>query len=79
MGKPARGNARATLRGRRPGEVKHLSNRRRRNRRDALSSGERKGRSLNQGRVKPASVAFLGLRDRLGSVAELPGSYKGFL
>ena len=33
--------------GREPGEVKHLSNRRKRNRRDSLSSGERKGKSLN--------------------------------
>ena len=32
---------------RRPGEVKHLSTQRKRNRRDSLSSGERKGKSLN--------------------------------
>ena len=33
--------------GEEPGEVKHLSTRRKRNRRDSLSSGERKGKSLN--------------------------------
>ncbi len=33
---------------RRPGEVKHLSSQRKRNRRDSLSSGERKGNSLNR-------------------------------
>lgn len=42
---------------RQPGEVKHLSNRRRRNRRDAPSSGERNGQSLNRVRAKPAGVA----------------------
>ena len=31
--------------GRQPGELKHLSNRRNRNQRDSLSSGERKGNS----------------------------------
>jgi len=30
-----------------PGEVKHLSNQRKRNRKDSLSSGERTGISLN--------------------------------
>ena len=33
---------------RQPGEAKHLSTRRRRNHRDSLSSGERKGNSLNR-------------------------------
>ncbi len=31
--------------GREPGELKHLSNRRKRNQRDSLSSGERTGKS----------------------------------
>ena len=44
-----------------PGEVKHLSSPRRRNRRDSLSSGERKGKSLNRRSVKTAVVAFSGL------------------
>ena len=44
-----------------PGEVKHLSNPRKRNRRDSLSSGERKGKSLNRKGVKTAVVAFSGL------------------
>ena len=51
MGKPARGKARASCREHisargEPGELKHLSTRRKRN--DSLSSGERKGRSLNR-------------------------------
>ena len=40
-----------------PGEVKHLSSRRKRNRRDPLSSGERKGASPNRMRAKAAAVA----------------------
>ena len=44
-----------------PGEVKHLSNPRKRNRRDSPSSGERKGKSLNRIRVKAAAVADVGL------------------
>ena len=44
-----------------PGEVKHLSNPRKRNRRDSPSSGERNGKSLNQLSVKTAVVAFSGL------------------
>ncbi len=44
-----------------PGEVKHLSSPRKRNRRDSLSSGERKGKSLNRIRVKAAAVADVGL------------------
>ena len=51
MGKPARGNARASVgehiaNGGEPGELKHLSTRRKRE--DSLSSGERKGRSPNR-------------------------------
>jgi len=50
MGKPAWGKARASsggsLRRGEPGELKHLSTRRKRD--DSLSSGERKGRSPNQ-------------------------------
>ena len=38
---------RHSCKGGEPGEVKHLSSPRRRNRRDSLSSGERKGISLN--------------------------------
>ena len=50
MGKPARGNACASwsehiASGGEPGELKHLSTRRKRE--DSLSSGERKGRSPN--------------------------------
>ncbi len=41
--------------------MKHLSNPRKRNRRDSLSSGERKGMSLNRIRVKTAVVAGMGL------------------
>ncbi len=56
MGKPARGNARAAcsehigVRGE-PGELKHLSTRRKRE--NSLSSGERKGRSLNRSVRRP--------------------------
>jgi hypothetical protein len=50
MGKPARGNARASWREHiaprgAPGELKHLSTRRKRD--DSPSSGERKGNSPN--------------------------------
>ena len=50
MGKPAWGHARASAGEhiacrREPGELKHLSTRRKRN--DSLSSGERKGKSPN--------------------------------
>ena len=48
MGKPNMGRPYylAQARGK-PGEVKHLSNQRKRNRIDTVSSGERKRRSLN--------------------------------
>ena len=49
-----------------PGEVKHLSNPRKRNRRDSPSSGERNGKSLNQLSVKTAVVAEMGLRVHRG-------------
>ena len=54
-----------------PGEVKHLSSPRKRNRRDSLSSGERKGKSLNYIRVKTAVVADKGLREFQGMVRRL--------
>ena len=44
-----------------PGEVKHLSNPRKRNRRDSPSSGERRGNSLNPRHVKTAVVVLWGL------------------
>ena len=44
-----------------PGELKHLSTLRKRKQSDSLSSGERKGISLNQVGVKHVSVAHLGL------------------
>jgi hypothetical protein len=43
-----------------PGEVKHLSSRRKRNRRDSLSSGERKGNSLNRWHVRLRSLCCRG-------------------
>ena len=56
MGKPARGHARAAAgehiaSGGEPGELKHLSTQRKR--KDSLSSGERKGRSLNRSASRP--------------------------
>ena len=47
MGQP-HGSSSVTPTGEEPGEVKHLSTRRKRNRRDPPSSGERKGKSPNQ-------------------------------
>ncbi|OGN17932.1 MAG: hypothetical protein A3C88_00955 [Candidatus Yanofskybacteria bacterium RIFCSPHIGHO2_02_FULL_50_12] len=48
MGKPRRVNHDDSAQaGSVPGEVKHLSTQRKRNRIDAPSSGERKGQSLN--------------------------------
>ncbi len=63
MGKPARGNARAAFgehiaRRGEPGELKHLSTRRRRE--NSLSSGERKGRSLNP------VASYWGLKGKAG-------------
>ncbi len=46
-----------------PGEVKHLSSPRSRNRRDSPSSGERNGKSLNLSSVKTAVVAWRVLRE----------------
>ena len=51
-----------------PGEVKHLSNPRKRNRRDSPSSGERNGKSPNHLSVKTAVVAEVGLRVHEGEV-----------
>lgn len=53
MGKPGRSHVLSLLPEhigieREPGELKHLSNRRKRNRRDSASSGERTRKSLNQ-------------------------------
>ena len=40
-----------------PGELKHLSNPRKRNHRDSLSSGERRGNSLNPFFARKVGVA----------------------
>jgi hypothetical protein len=40
-----------------PGELKHLSNPRKRNHRDSLSSGERRGNSLNSFFAREMRVA----------------------
>ncbi len=61
MGQPGWSSPVARAMREEPGEVKHLSNPRKRNRRDSLSSGERKGKSLNRIRVKTAVVAGMGL------------------
>lgn len=58
------------------GELKHLSSRKKRNRRDSLSSGERTGTSLNLYRVKPAGVAIEGLWDLMEGAAALQGVTK---
>jgi hypothetical protein len=42
--------------GSKPGEVKHLSSQRNRNRRDSLSSGERNGKSPNLGLARGRGV-----------------------
>ncbi len=47
--------------GKAPGEVKHLSSRRKRNRRDPPSSGERNGDSLNLHTCKAATVVCGGV------------------
>ena len=62
MGQPVRPKPDTLFMREEPGEVKHLSTPRRRNRRDSPSSGERNGRSPNQFSVKTAVVAGLGLR-----------------
>ncbi len=56
--------------------MKHLSSRRKRNRRDALSSGERTGQSLNRIRAKLAGVADSGSWDSLEGAATPSGSQK---
>ena len=75
-GNPA-GGIPSHLEGGEPGEVKHLSSRRKRNRRDTLSSGERKGQSLNLARAKSADVAPEGSRDRQEEAAATSRSHKG--
>lgn len=52
MGKPGKGHTLSSITeyigyGREPAELKHLSKPRKRNRRDSVSSGERKRNSLN--------------------------------
>ena len=47
-----------------PGEVKYLSNQRKRNQRDSLSSDERNGNSLNHSNVKTVVVVVVGSRER---------------
>jgi hypothetical protein len=65
MGKPAQVNPEHPMLnpvvgiGGAPGELKHLSNPRKRE--HSLSSGERKGNSPNPHCVKPVSVAMRGL------------------
>ena len=55
-----------------PGEVKHLSIRRKRNHRDSLSSGERKGKSPNFRHVKVKAVVTEGLKDAKGKTLNFP-------
>ncbi len=75
MGKPTRGDARVSSgeeilwRGE-PGELKHLSTRRKRN--DSLSSGERKGRSLNRSACR---AGLKGKAELCGTGLE--GAWKG--
>lgn len=73
MGEPARRNPGIAVRAKEPGEVKHLSSRRKRNRRDSLSSGERKGKSLNSRNAKTAVVVAWGLWVYAGGVRRLLG------
>ena len=79
MGKPGwRNPVTLGMRGE-PGEVKHLSSPRRRNRRDSLSSGERKGKSLNRRSVKTAVVAFSGLWVKRERWPQLPGESEKYM
>ena len=55
-----------------PGEVKHLSIRRKRNHRDSLSSGERKGKSPNFRHAKVKAVVTEGLKDAGGKTLNFP-------
>ena len=66
MGQPDWSSPVALLAREEPGEVKHLSNPRKRNQRDSPSSGERKGKSLNLTSAKTAVVACEGLWVREG-------------
>ena len=75
MGQPHRSNS-VTPQGEEPGEVKHLSTRRKRNRRDTLSSGERKGHSPNLPSASRQALLGEGLRDSLEVTAETSQSYK---
>jgi hypothetical protein len=60
MGKPGGGYAPSSRKGSQPGELKHLSTRRKRNqKRDSLSSGERKGKSPNRGGLNLCGVVGL--------------------
>ena len=66
MGKPARGHARAVLgehipQDGEPGELKHLSTRRKR--KNSLSSGERKGSSPNRPACRAGLEGQTGRRD----------------
>ncbi len=81
MGQPGPGNAGSSypeyigVRGER-GEVKHLSNPRKRNQRDSLSSGERTGNSLNRGRVSRQALRPRGCGASLEAVAAASESYQ---
>ena len=56
-----------------PGEVNHLSTRRKRKKFDCVSSGERKRKSLNLRSVKPAGVASGESWDSFGGGGSRPG------
>ena len=57
MGQPGGSDPVISLRRGEPGELKHLSTRRKRNQtRDSLSSGERIGKSLNRGVLRCCGV-----------------------
>ena len=57
MGKPGRGYALSSRKGSQPGELKHLSTRRKRNqKRDSVSSGERKRKSPNRETLRSCGV-----------------------
>ena len=66
------------LRGK-PGELKHLSNPRKRKKLDFLSSGERTGKSLNHAYVKAASVVCVGSRDIDLSVCRPAGKLQNYI
>ena len=67
---------RHSCKGGEPGEVKHLSSPRRRNRRDSLSSGERKGISLNLLDVRLRSLFSGGCGSYFAQAAVCAGSQK---